>query len=112
MDRGAWEQTPGLGDGQGSLACCSSRGHKESDMTKRVSNSNNCAGHCLGDHFGARSNRVTKGPDDGTGFHRRTNRMLAVTREGKCSAQQSGLQGGRGTVLGARGARVGCPHFG
>ena len=47
------EQTPGLGDGQGSLACCSSRGHKESDMTKRVSNSNNCAGHCLGDHFGS-----------------------------------------------------------
>ena len=26
--------TPGVGDGQGSLACCSSWGHKESDMTE------------------------------------------------------------------------------
>ena len=26
-----FEQTPGAGDGQGSLACCSPRGHKESD---------------------------------------------------------------------------------
>ena len=25
--------TPGVGDGQGGLACCSSWGHKESDMT-------------------------------------------------------------------------------
>ena len=28
-----FEQAPGVGDGQGSLACCSSRGHKESDMS-------------------------------------------------------------------------------
>ena len=28
-----FEQTLGIGDGQGSLACCSSWGHKESDMT-------------------------------------------------------------------------------
>ena len=27
-----FEQTPGYGDGQGSLACCSSWGHKESNM--------------------------------------------------------------------------------
>ena len=26
--------TPGVGDGQGGLACCGSRGHKESDMTE------------------------------------------------------------------------------
>ena len=26
-------QTPGDGEGQGGLACCSPRGHKESDMT-------------------------------------------------------------------------------
>ena len=26
--------TPGVGDGQGGLACCDSWGHKESDMTK------------------------------------------------------------------------------
>ena len=28
------EQPPGVGDGQGSLACCSPRGGKESDMTE------------------------------------------------------------------------------
>ena len=28
--------TPGVGDGQGGLACCSSWGHKESDMTKQL----------------------------------------------------------------------------
>ena len=26
--------TPGVGDGQGGLVCCGSRGHKESDMTE------------------------------------------------------------------------------
>ena len=29
-----FEQSPGLGDGQGSLACCSPQGHKELDMTE------------------------------------------------------------------------------
>ena len=33
-----FEQTPGAGDGQGSLACCSPRGCKESDMTWRQNN--------------------------------------------------------------------------
>ena len=28
------EQAPRVGDGQGSLACCSPRGHKESDTTE------------------------------------------------------------------------------
>ena len=28
--------TLGVGVGQGGLACCSSRGHKESDMTERL----------------------------------------------------------------------------
>ena len=28
--------TPGVGDGQGGLVCCSSWGHKESDTTKRL----------------------------------------------------------------------------
>ena len=28
--------TPGIGDGQGGLACCSSWGHKESDTTERL----------------------------------------------------------------------------
>ena len=29
-----FEQTPGDGDGQGSLVCCSLWGHKESDMAE------------------------------------------------------------------------------
>ena len=29
-----FESTPGVGDRQGSLACCSPWGHKESDMTE------------------------------------------------------------------------------
>ena len=32
------EQTPGDGEGQGSLACCSSWGRKELDMIERVNN--------------------------------------------------------------------------
>ena len=35
-----FEQTLGDDEGQGSLACCSSRGHKESDMTERLNNKN------------------------------------------------------------------------
>ena len=31
-----FEQAPGVGDGKGSLACCSPWGHKESDMTKQL----------------------------------------------------------------------------
>ena len=31
-----FEQALRVGDGQGSLACCSSWGHKESDMTEKL----------------------------------------------------------------------------
>ena len=34
LDGHEFEQAPGVGDGQGSLACCSLWGHKESDMTE------------------------------------------------------------------------------
>ena len=34
LDGHEFEQAPGVGDGQGSLVCCSPRGHKESDMTE------------------------------------------------------------------------------
>jgi len=34
LDRHMFEQAPGIGDGQGSLACCSPWGNEESDMTK------------------------------------------------------------------------------
>ena len=31
------ERTPGVGDGQGGLACCGSWGHKKSDTTEQLS---------------------------------------------------------------------------
>ena len=31
-----FEWTPGVGDGQGGLACCNSWGRKESDMTEQL----------------------------------------------------------------------------
>ena len=34
-----FEQAPGVGDGQGSLVCCSPWGHKESETTEQL-NSN------------------------------------------------------------------------
>ena len=35
-----FEQTPGDGEGRGSLACCSPWGCKESDTTERLNNNN------------------------------------------------------------------------
>ena len=35
-----FEQAPGDGEGQGSLACCRPWGHKELDMTQRLNNNN------------------------------------------------------------------------
>ena len=36
LDAHEFGWTPGVGDGQGSLACCNSWGHKESDTTERL----------------------------------------------------------------------------
>ena len=36
------EQTPGGAEGQGSLACCSPWGHKESDTTEQLNNKMEC----------------------------------------------------------------------
>ena len=36
LDGHEFEQAPGVGDGQGSLACCSPLGCKESDMTESL----------------------------------------------------------------------------
>ena len=36
LDRYESEQTPGVGDRQGGLACCSPWGGEESDMTERL----------------------------------------------------------------------------
>ena len=40
LDGHEFEQTPGDGEGQGNLACCSPWGRKESDTTERLNNSN------------------------------------------------------------------------
>ena len=34
LDGHEFEQALGVGDGEGTLACCSPQGHKESDMTE------------------------------------------------------------------------------
>ena len=39
LDGHEFEQAPGLGDGQGSLACCSPWSRKELDMTWRLNKS-------------------------------------------------------------------------
>ena len=36
LDGHEFEQTPGVGDGQGSLVCCSPWGHKELDTSERL----------------------------------------------------------------------------
>ena len=41
IDGHEFEQTPGDGEGQGILACCSVWGQKESDMTERLNKNNN-----------------------------------------------------------------------
>ena len=38
LNRHESEQIPEDSEGQGSLACCSPWGHKESDMTERLNN--------------------------------------------------------------------------
>ena len=43
LNRHEFEQAPGDSEGQGSLACCSPWGHKESDTTEQVNNKNNMA---------------------------------------------------------------------
>ena len=36
-----FEQAPGDGEGQGSLASCSARGHKKSDVPEQLNNNDN-----------------------------------------------------------------------
>ena len=36
LDGHEFEQTPGVGDGQGGLACCDSWGRRELDTTERL----------------------------------------------------------------------------
>ena len=36
LDRHEFEQAPGVGEGQGSLVCCSPYSHRESDKTEQL----------------------------------------------------------------------------
>ena len=38
LDGDEFEQAPGVGDAQGSLACCSPRGLNEAGMTEKLNN--------------------------------------------------------------------------
>ena len=40
LDGHEFEQAPGVGDGQGGLACCSPWGHKELDTTEQLNKNN------------------------------------------------------------------------
>ena len=40
LDGQEFEQTPGAGEGQGSLVCCSLQGCEELDMTEPLNNNN------------------------------------------------------------------------
>ena len=53
LDGREFERTPGVGDGQGGLACCNSQCHKESDTTERL----NCT-ECLHNRYGLFPNLV------------------------------------------------------
>ena len=46
LDGHEFEQAPGVGDGQGSLACCSPWGRKESDMTEWLNWTDAAGFHC------------------------------------------------------------------
>ena len=41
LDGHEFEQAPGVGDRQGSLACCSPWGRKETDMAEQLNSSSN-----------------------------------------------------------------------
>ena len=42
LDGHEFEQVPGVGDGKGSLVCCSPWGYKKLDMTEQLNNNKNC----------------------------------------------------------------------
>ena len=47
LDGHEFEEALGVGDGQGSLACCSPWGHKESDITEQINRTEPC-GRAMG----------------------------------------------------------------
>ena len=110
LDEHEFEQTPGVGEGQGSLACCSPRGHKESDTTEHLNWTDVIFGYtrallCMRafsscDEWGLPSGRGAQAPPC-AGFSRRRARALGCvgfrspgTRPLECLCKQL-----RGTCL-------------
>ena len=61
LDGREFEWTPGVGDGQGGLACCSSWGHKVLDMTERLNGTELMVLHFTHLQSRARRNGKTEG---------------------------------------------------
>ena len=63
------EQTLGVGDGQGNLACCSPWGHKELDTTERLNNNKFALNHFLNEiHQVQRRCRLGRDTREGRGW--------------------------------------------
>ena len=76
-----FEQTPGAGDGQGSLACCSPCGCKESDMTWQWNNKSKEMWPLSGSFAGSRKCQSNK-----TGLHMAEQKCHHWTRIGEARA--------------------------
>ena len=72
LDGHKFEQAPEVGDGQGSLACCSPWGCKESDMTEQLNGTDDfeCMCACVIDRQSLRERRerVCVGEERGCNF--------------------------------------------
>ena len=70
-----FEKAPGDGEGQGSLACCSTRGRKESDRTERLDNNRlwvpdqSASIHTRTSISGAAHSRAAEGRRSGVSAH-------------------------------------------
>ena len=88
-----FDQTPGVGDGQGGLACCSLWGRKESDMTERLTELS---------HPGVSAHRVqTPATEPGACLSPASERLalLCVGSAGLPGLQKESVPGGLGFPL-------------
>ena len=79
------EQTPGVGEGQGSLACCSPWGRKESDMTGQLNNRTAEPNDWTFSELGASVMKNAVSTAHWHESHIRTRRSTAGHREGKAA---------------------------
>ena len=79
------EQAPGVGEGQGSLACCSPWGRKESDMTGQLNNRTAEPNDWTFSELGASVMKNAVSTAHWHESHIRTRRSTAGHREGKAA---------------------------